>query len=346
MSVIRLAPSQVTVECQEGDTVLTALERAGFALPNNCRAGACGECKVRVLSGTFDQGFVLDMALSAEERHAGFGLMCMAKPLSQEMTIEWGSTEARPRLFPPAEDMPFIVIERIERTPVIVELRLRPIGDPMRFWPGQYVTLRRPGATRPRPYSIASAPRPDGELTLQVTRQDPGETSGWLHREVRVGDPVQISGPYGTFIGDPSVQTPVLCLAAGSGLAPILSLTEAALRRGYNAPVALMFSARTEADVYCRGLIEFWRARHRNFSFVPTLTRERRDGTRHGRIPDILPDLYPDLSAFSVFVAGSPAFVDSCVAAVKRLGAQPERIHTEGFVPLPSEAPPATRPTP
>jgi CDP-4-dehydro-6-deoxyglucose reductase len=49
-------------------TVLMALEKAGYALPNNCRAGACGECKVKVTSGQFDQGMVLDMALSQEER--------------------------------------------------------------------------------------------------------------------------------------------------------------------------------------------------------------------------------------------------------------------------------------
>ena len=53
MKKIRLHPSGREVECQEGDTVLHALERAGYALPNNCRAGACGECKVRVREGQF-----------------------------------------------------------------------------------------------------------------------------------------------------------------------------------------------------------------------------------------------------------------------------------------------------
>lgn len=335
MSRIRLSPSATSVECRDGDTVLAALERAGFALPNNCRAGACGECKVRVLEGTFDQGFVLDMALSPAERKAGFGLMCMAKPICEELVIDWGTPAAMPRLFPPQHDMPFVITDRIERTPVILELRLRPLGGPMRFWPGQYVTVCRPGATRPRSYSIASAPRPDGELTLQVTRQDRGETSEWLHSAVRTGDLVAISGPFGTFIGDASVETPVLCLAAGSGLAPILSLTEAALRRGFSAPVTLMFSARTQADLYCRGLIEFWRARYRNFRFVPTLTREHQADIDHGRIPQLLPRHFTDLSAYSVFIAGSTAFVDECVQAVKRLGAAAQRIHTEGFAAVP-----------
>jgi CDP-4-dehydro-6-deoxyglucose reductase, E3 len=335
MSRIRLAPSGHVVECQEGDTVLGALERAGFALPNNCRAGACGECKVKVLEGSFDQGFVLDMALSQEERRAGFGLMCMAKPLSEELSIDWGSSDAKPQLFPPQKDMPFVVTDRIERTPSILELRLRPLGSTMRFWPGQYVTVHRPGAARPRAYSLASAPRHDGEIILQVTRQESGETSQWLHSVVHAGDVVSVSGPYGTFVGDPSVETPVLCLAAGSGLAPILSLTEAALRRGYHAPVTLMFSSRREQDIYCRGLIDFWRTRYRNFQFLPTLTRERQAGIEHGRIPDILAGHFPDLRGFSVFVAGSPDFVDGCVREAQRLGAEQNRIHTEGFFSVP-----------
>ena len=82
MARIVMQPSGRAVECRSGDTVLMALENAGYALPNNFRAGACGECKVKVLSGQFDQGIVLDMALSADERRQGYGLMCMAKPIS------------------------------------------------------------------------------------------------------------------------------------------------------------------------------------------------------------------------------------------------------------------------
>ena len=75
----------------------------------------------------------------------------------------------------------------------------------------------------------------------------------------------------------------------------------------------------------------WWRARNRRFRFLPTLTREEAEGHLHGRIPDILPDHFPDLSHHSVFIAGTPEFVEACVAAVKRLGARPELIHTEGY---------------
>ncbi len=332
MSRIRLFPSGKEVDCADGDTVLAALEKAGYALQNNCRAGACGECKVRVRDGSFDQGIVLDMALSPTDREGGYGLMCMAKPLSEVVEIEWGTDDAKPKLFPPRENVYYVVTDKIQRTPRIVEIVARPLGQPVRYWPGQNMMIGDKTFGIPaRCYSIANAPRPDGTLIFHVTRAEGGVTSNWLHDTVQIGDQIKISGAYGTFIGDPSVDTPVLCLAAGSGLAPIMALTEAALRRNYRPPVTLLFSAQTEADVYCRGEMAWWKARHRRFRFVPTLTREEREGWLHGRIPTVLPGLFPDLSQHTIFVAGTPAFVDDCVAAVLALGATRDRIHTEGY---------------
>jgi CDP-4-dehydro-6-deoxyglucose reductase len=332
MARIVMQPSGRSVDCLSGDTVLMGLEKAGYALPNNCRAGACGECKVKVTSGQFDQGMVLDMALSQEERKQGFGLMCMAKPISEELVIEWGTEDARPKLFPPRENVLFVLVDKRMIAARVVELRLRPVGQPIRYWPGQYVTLGDPRNGVPaRAYSISNAPRPDGELVLQVARSDGGITSHWVHDQLQVGENIKVSGAYGTFIGDPSVDTPVLCLAAGTGLAPILALAEAALRRGFKKKVTMVFSARTVEDVYCQGMMAFWRTKHRNFDYRITLTREVREGHLSGRMDVALPTLFSDLSKHTVFVAGSPEFVDTCVATVQKLGATKPMIHTEGF---------------
>jgi CDP-4-dehydro-6-deoxyglucose reductase len=120
-------------------------------------------------------------------------------------------------------------------------------------------------------------------------------------------------------------------LAAGTGLAPILALAEAALRRGFKKPVAMVFSARTRADVYSQGMMAWWRTKHRNFDYKVTLTREQAEGYLAGRIDVVLPQLFPDLSKHTIFAAGSPEFVETCVATVKKLGAQDALIHTEGF---------------
>ena len=144
MTRIVMQPSGKAVDCAYGDTVLMALEKAGYALPNNCRAGACGECKVKVTAGQFDQGMVLDMALSQDERKQGYGLMCMDKPISEELVIEWGTLDAKPKLFPPREDALFVVVDKRQIADRVVELRLRPVGQPIRYWPGQYVTRKMP----------------------------------------------------------------------------------------------------------------------------------------------------------------------------------------------------------
>lgn len=332
MARVTIQPSGKTVEVASGDTVLMALEKAGYALPNNCRAGACGECKVKVLSGQYDQGMVLDMALSPEERRQGFGLMCMAKPISDEMEIEWGTADARPKLFPPRENALFVVTDKRPVAARAIELHLRPVGKPIRYWPGQYVTVGDPRNGFPmRAYSISNAPRPDGELVLQVARADGGVTSQWIHDRLGVGESIKINGPYGTFIGDPAVETPVLCLAAGTGLAPILALAEAALRRGFRKPVMLLLSARTREDAYAQGLMAWWCTKHRNFDYRVTLTREQAGGFLHGRVDAVLPPLFPDLSKHTVFAAGSPEFTACCVQTCKGLGAHADMIYTEGF---------------
>ncbi len=309
--------------------MLAALESQGWALPNNCRAGTCGECKVKVRAGTFDQGFVLDMALSEEERRAGYGAMCMAKPLSDVLEIEWGTADAKPLLFPPQSQVPFTLVDRIRRTPSIQELVFAPESNSLRFWPGQHIMIGDRDHP-PRSYSIAHAPKPDGEIHLYITEERFGMTSHWLTQELAVGVTLLIDGPYGSFIGDPSIDTPVLLLAGGSGLAPLLSLTDAALGRGFEHPVELILSARTEEDVYPKGSLAHLCRRYPNFTFTRTLTGAHGPNPR-GRIPTILAKMYPDLSQHSVFIAGSVGFVESCERAVLALGCPSSALYTEPF---------------
>jgi len=224
------------------------------------------------------------------------------------------------------------VVRSIEqRTSAVVEVWLRPLDGLLEYVPGEYVLLEDElHRVPPRSFSIANAPRPDGLISLLVTRVPGGETSGWVHDRLRVGAQVSISGPYGTFVGDPTSCRPALFLAAGSGLAPIRALLEAGLSGGRRRSLTLIFSARTEADVIDRGRFERWQAEHAEFRFIRTLTRGSGLPPR-GRIPALLPELCADLSAHDVFIAGAAGFVRASAAAADALGARRERVHTAVF---------------
>ncbi|MBP9680811.1 MAG: 2Fe-2S iron-sulfur cluster binding domain-containing protein [Bacteriovorax sp.] len=334
MKKIILSPSHTTIEIEDNETVLSGLERHGFVLPNNCRAGACGECKVKVLDGNFDQGFILDMALKAEERACGMGLMCMAKVTSESLTIDFQKDNVLSKLPTPKENLPYVVTEKLMMTETIVKLRLKPLKDTLRFWPGQYITLGSPEHKIPlRAYSLANIPTQEGELVLYITKVNRGVTSNYIHQELNCGDTLTLNGPYGTFIGDPRLELPVLCIANGSGLAPIMSLATAALMRGgFKYPAHIIFSARTSQDIFDLGHFKFLEKKYRNFKFIPTLTGETNPAFKAGRVTTLLPTLYPDLAYYAIYIAGSSEFVRDVKALALSLGAKEENIYLESFL--------------
>ena len=246
------------------------------------------------------------------------------KQAAHTVTSSWAATAM-------GDASPHRVVETEHLTPTILELWLRPLAGPLQYLPGEFVLLedchhRMP----PRSYSIANAPRPDGLISLLVTRVQGGQTSRWVHEHLRVGDEVSVSGPYGTFVDDPRSAAPCLFLAAGSGLAPIRSLIEAALSTGARRSLTLIISAGTEADVIGRACFTSWEASHPQFQFMRTLTRADGPGL-HGRIPAVLPAICGGLAEYDAFVAGAPGFVAACASAVEALGVRRGRVHTEEF---------------
>jgi CDP-4-dehydro-6-deoxyglucose reductase, E3 len=232
---------------------------------------------------------------------------------------------------PTSFEEPYEVIGIEHPTPTIVELWLRPLESVLDYVPGEYVLLADDRAdVSPRSFSVANMPRSDGLISLLVTRVTDGQASLWVHDRLPVGHTVSVSGPYGTFVDDPTATAPALFLAAGSGLAPIRALVEAALARGSRRGLTLIFSARTEADVIDRERFEQHAAQDARLRFIHTLTRGAGPHAR-GRIPALLPQLYADLSGHELFIAGAPGFVRECAAAAEALGVRREQVHTEVF---------------
>ena len=331
---ITVANTGQSFECPAGELILDAGLAAGLALPHNCRGGACGTCKSIVLEGAVDHGWVMSFAISDEEKAAGKCLICQSTPRSPTLVIRTEGAMSASEAAPPA---PVEAIGQvIASEPVTPSIRRLVVALPpeVRFGyrAGMHVELRTPGVGKPRTYSIASAPddqglAPDGLLEFFVTRHEGGRASGWPHAADRLGGQIRIHGPYGSFRLPAGADGPVLCLAGGSGLAPVLAIVRRALASDFPKPVRLILSVRDRSEIFALDALHALARRFREFSYSVTLTRadavDPASGWRSGRIPLWLADEVPDLAAWHVLAAGPPAFVDACIARARELGACP-----------------------
>lgn len=225
---------------------------------------------------------------------------------------------------------PYRVLASTLVTPVIRELWLAPVAEPLVYRAGQYVLLGDTDWRVPqRSYSVANAPRPDGRVSLLVTRVEGGPTSSWSH-QLQPGDEVLLEGPYGLFTTAPERTGPLLLLGAGSGLAPLRALAEAVLAEAPQRPVTLFFSCRSAADRIRADDLMRWQAEYPQFRYLDTLTRDPA-APRHGRLPPQLADAVGDLTGWEVFASGPSGFVVACAEAAQALGAAATDIHTEEF---------------
>jgi ferredoxin-NADP reductase len=221
------------------------------------------------------------------------------------------------------------VAEVVEETP-----RTRTLVLDVEGWnghhAGQHVDIRltaEDGYQAERSYSIASAPD-DSRLELTVERIDDGEVSPYLVDEVRPGDVFELRGPIGGYFAwHPDDGGPLFLVGGGSGVVPLRSMLRA---RPPDVPARLIYSARTLDDMIFRDELEAL-----GDDVVLTLTRERRDGTRHGRVNiDLLREAgFPAQQEPRIFVCGPTSFVESVASGFVELGHAPERIKTERFGP-------------
>jgi ferredoxin-NADP reductase len=203
---------------------------------------------------------------------------------------------------------------------------------------GQHVDVRltaEDGYQAQRSYSIASAP--DGtRIELTVERLDDGEVSPYLTDELRPGDRIELRGPVGGyFVWEPSQGGPLLLVAGGSGIAPLMAMIRLRAATGSHADARLLFSSRSWDDVIYREELD--RLNGNDMTVVHTLTRSQPPGwTGYARRVDheMLAELGPSPAERPrAFVCGPTPFVEAVAEALVRIGHEPHQIKTERFGP-------------
>lgn len=218
------------------------------------------------------------------------------------------------------------VVEHERRRPDVATLTVRP-DRPLPYRPGQHVTIQTARWPRLwRPYSLASAPDSDGLLRFHVRALPAGWVSGALVRHTTVGDTLLIGHAAGTMTLAPDSDRGILCVAGGTGLAPLKALVEEAARADLPREIHLLVGARTAADLYDLPDLLALEARTRGLRVVPVVSADPSFGGMHGRVPDVLDRLH-DWSEHEVYVSGPPGMVQQTLAKLDDLGVPAARVH-------------------
>ncbi len=229
------------------------------------------------------------------------------------------------------------VVDVVTETP-----RVKTLAFDVPGWPGhragQHVDVRltaEDGYRAERSYSIASAPE-GSRIELTVDRLDDGEVSPYLTEELRTGDTIELRGPVGGyFVWEPTQGGPLLLVAGGSGIVPLMAMLRVRAAAGSDTEARLLLSSRSCDDVIYRDELD--RLRGNALHVVHTLTRSQPPGwTGYARRVDaeMLADVGPGPAERPrAYVCGPTPFVETVAEALVGLGHDPQSIKTERFGP-------------
>jgi ferredoxin-NADP reductase len=189
-----------------------------------------------------------------------------------------------------------------------------------------------------RSYSIASQPERSDEIDLTVERLEDGEVSTYLHDVLVVRDQLEVRGPIGGyFVWEARLGGPLLLVAGGSGVVPLMAMLRHRAAAGSTVPTRLLYSARTPEDVIYRQELATLRAADGGLEIVHTFTRAQPPGWRgYARRIDapMLQEVIQPLGPTpQTYLCGSTLFVEAVANNLVHIGVPPTQIRTERFGP-------------
>lgn len=316
----------IRVDVRPGETLLHAALRQGIDFPHSCRVGGCASCKCKLISGQVKELTETGYILSDEELDAGYILACQSVPKGEvSIEVDLAAFQARRKVRGK-------VVAQEKLTHDIVKLVIQ-LEESLPYKAGQYADICLDVLPQySRSFSFASRPQPDGKVIFFIRKVPNGRVTGLVNDQSLLGQGAVVQGPVGEFYLRPAVA-PLLLVAGGSGLAPILALLEEALVAGGQRPVTLLFGAREERDLYALDAINALAAQWReSFRFVPVLSEAASDvswqGAR-GLVTELISTLLED--GAHAYLCGPPAMIDSAVSMLRSCGVAPEHIHADRF---------------
>lgn len=316
-----------------GQPLLKSLGSEGIFIPSACGGrGSCGLCKVKVVKGG---GQLLPTELpwlSDEEKKENVRLSCQFK-VKEDLFIEIPEELFNVRQFTAK-------VESLrDLTHDIKEVRLALIDPPeINMTAGQFIQFQVPEyelTDEPvyRAYSMASVPSDNKHIELEIRLVPNGICTTYVHNYLKEGDEVLLNGPYGDFFLR-ETERPMICIAGGSGMAPLKSILLDMAEKGSERKVQYFFGARSKRDLFLVDEMKELEEKLPNFTFIPALSEPQDEDNWDGEvglITDVVAKHVEDGSDSEAYLCGSPGMIDACVKVLGDKGVPDERIYYDKF---------------
>ncbi|MES9824092.1 MAG: 2Fe-2S iron-sulfur cluster binding domain-containing protein [Candidatus Thiodiazotropha endolucinida] len=269
---LTIEPTGDEVEIEEGQNILDACLRAGIWMPHACCHGLCGSCKVEVLEGDVDVGDASNFALMDMEREEGKVLACCAT-LESDTVIEADIDEDPDARIIPVKDFEAEIVRLEDLTHDVKGIWLQLDGEGIDFQAGQYINLQVPDVGVPRAFSLASKPSDSKLIELHIRLVPDGEATPIIHDDLKVGDRLGFTGPYGRFFVRKSRNEPMIFIAGGTGLSSPKSMILDLLESDCTTQITLFHGVRAKRDLYDDKLFNTLADHYQNFTYYPVLSQ-------------------------------------------------------------------------
>lgn len=327
------------IDCEPGETLLRAGLRAGLSLPYECASGGCGSCRAQLLEGSVESLWPEATGLTDRDRRRGNRiLMCQSVP-TEDCRLKAPALGEEPTVPEPVPQRRMAILRRREMLTDDTALFELGFDEPVEYLPGQFMLLEFGDGVR-RAYSMAHPASIFGSTAIDfIIRAKPGGAgSRWLFERIEPGDEVVVEGPYGRAYARHDTDRPVVSIAGGTGLAPVLAITDQILLQENCPRVHFYFGVRRKTDLVVIDRLEKLAAKGAQVTLsvqepANDLTTPTGMAVRPGLVIDSVAQDWDDLSSHDVYLAGPAGMVDAALRAlVRERKALADRVFFDRFI--------------
>ena len=315
-----------------GASLLSTLGEQKLFLPSGCGGrGTCGICKCRVLEGG-------GPVLPTETPYLTPADLQNNTRLSCQIRVRERTKIAIPEELLSIREYWAPLARLTDLTHDIKGLRFElPEGETVSFKAGQYFNLVAPPyeeitSPNPRAYSTSSAPSDKNALEFVIRLVPSGIVTTYVFNHLKVQEKVQLIGPFGEFYLR-NTDREIICIAGGSGLAPIRSIILDMIDRNItHRKCTFFFGAVRTKDLYYVDEFKAIEQKHPWFKFVPALSGPETDHPyERGLITDVVGKHYENLESHEAYLCGSPGMINACVTMLTKKGLPENLVYFDKF---------------